>query len=183
MPPPAVASLRAHRRRHVTCTQLAAFLPLLQSGVPDAAGAAALFAHGQLGQRGQEHRCAECLRLAPRGAEACLDVCSHAGLSCDSHCRSSLGPAGLTTFIATQPAFHRSFCLRENMADISAKTQVRRGLQGLGGVRRGGRDAWQAHQGVASPSIPLCSRPVPCMHLARKPCAMLGDQLRHLASH
>lgn len=31
---------------------------------------------------------------------------------------------GLTTFIATQPAFHRSFCLRENLADISAKTQA-----------------------------------------------------------
>ncbi|KAL4425099.1 hypothetical protein ABPG77_010413 [Micractinium sp. CCAP 211/92] len=31
---------------------------------------------------------------------------------------------GLTTFIATQPAFHRSFCLRENIADISAKTQA-----------------------------------------------------------
>lgn len=46
------------------------------------------------------------------------------------HCqpRSTLHPCrravGLTTFIATQPAFHRSFCLRENMADISAKTQA-----------------------------------------------------------
>lgn len=41
---------------------------------------------------------------------------------CSSRC--SIPPAGLTTFIATQPAFHRSFCLRENMADISAKTQA-----------------------------------------------------------
>ena len=31
---------------------------------------------------------------------------------------------GLTTFIATQPAFHRSFARSENLADISAKAQV-----------------------------------------------------------
>lgn len=34
---------------------------------------------------------------------------------------------GLTTFIATQPAFHRSFARGENLADISAKAQVRVG--------------------------------------------------------
>lgn len=31
---------------------------------------------------------------------------------------------GLTTFIVTEPAFQKSFCRAENMADISAKTQA-----------------------------------------------------------
>jgi hypothetical protein len=31
---------------------------------------------------------------------------------------------GLTTYISTQPAFHRSFAVSENLADISAKTQA-----------------------------------------------------------
>lgn len=31
---------------------------------------------------------------------------------------------GLTTFIVTEPAFQKSFCKAENMADISAKTQA-----------------------------------------------------------
>jgi hypothetical protein len=43
------------------------------------------------------------------------------GTPCNARCATI---AGLTTFIATQPAFHRSFCLRENLADISAKTQA-----------------------------------------------------------
>lgn len=32
---------------------------------------------------------------------------------------------GLTTHVATQPAFHKSFACGETMAEISAKTQVR----------------------------------------------------------
>jgi hypothetical protein len=31
---------------------------------------------------------------------------------------------GLTTHIATQPAFQRSFARRENLADVAAKAQV-----------------------------------------------------------
>ena len=44
---------------------------------------------------------------------------------------------GLTTFIATQPAFHRSFACHENLADISAKAQVGpvgAGWRGAGGA-------------------------------------------------
>ena len=58
---------------------------------------------------------------------------------------------GLTTFIATQPAFHRSFCLRENMADISAKTQAQQMVMDNLGAR--------AARGVsAGPRAPPCRR-------------------------
>jgi hypothetical protein len=33
---------------------------------------------------------------------------------------------GLTTYVSTSPSIHKSFALGENLADISAKGQVRR---------------------------------------------------------
>jgi hypothetical protein len=47
---------------------------------------------------------------------------------------ASVGRAvGLTTFVATQPAFMQALCKSGNMADLFAKTQVGCGSAGLGG--------------------------------------------------
>lgn len=59
--------------------------------------------------------CRRCLPSSPARRSP------YQGTPCNAPCATT---AGLTTFIATQPAFHRSFCLRENLADISAKTQA-----------------------------------------------------------
>lgn len=50
--------------------------------------------------------------LAPRHFLA-MAAAANIGKSC-----------GLATYISTEPAFQRSFCRGENLADISAKTQV-----------------------------------------------------------
>ena len=86
-------------------------------------------------------------------------------------------PAGLTTFIATQPAFHRSFCLRENMADISAKTQAGRQREGQGWDWQPGSRARHRETSICTPPPLFCADHSPC---ACKPLVYLSMQAQQM---